>query len=151
MLYHIKSEDVSVAKQYSRSGIIFALTFLGSLLIHRLWFSQSAWELWEKLFDAMVAAGAFFVLDSQRHEYDIEVTDEAISMRGGLLQAAHQVRRGQIHFLRELPGNIFREPTLRLSEHGQIHRFLFGYVWVPRSMPQYEEIKSKAMSWMDIG
>lgn len=151
MLYHIKSEQVSLAKQLTRSGIIFATTFLGSLLIHRLWFPQSEWELWEKLFDTMVAAGAFLVFDSQRTDYDIEVTDEGISMRGGLLQAARKVRRGHIHFSCELRGNIFREPALRLSEHGPIHRFLFGYVWVPRSMPQYEEIKSKAMSWMDIG
>ena len=98
-----------------------------------------------------MAAGAFFVFHSQRREYEIEVTDEAISMRGGLLSAAHKVRRGHIHFVRELRGNIFREPTLRLSEHGPIHRFLFGYVWVPQSMPQYEEIKSKATSWMDVG
>jgi len=151
MLYHIKTEQVSLAKQITRSGIIFVLTFLGSLLIRRLWFAQSAWTLWEKLFDALVAAGAFFVFDSRRREYEIEVTDEVISMRGGLLLAAHKVRRGRIHFLRELHGNIFREPALRLSEHGPIHRFLLGFVWVPKSMPQYEELKSKAMSWMDIG
>jgi hypothetical protein len=151
MLYHIKSEQVSLAKQLTRSGIIFVVTFLGALLIHRLWFAQSAWALWEKLFDALVAAGAFFAFDSQRREYEIEVTDEAISMRGGLLLAAHKVRRGHIHFVRELRGSIFREPSLRLSEHGPIHRFLFGFVWVPQSMPQYEEIKSKAISWVDIG
>jgi hypothetical protein len=72
-------------------------------------------------------------------------------MQGGLLSTVHKVRRGHIHFVRELRGNIFREPALRLSEHGPIHRFLFGYVWVPRNMPQYEEIKSKALSWMIIG
>src|SRR5215472_9546803 len=151
MLYHIKSEQVSLAKQLTPSSIVFALMFLGSLLIHRLWFAHAPWELWEKLFDALVAAGAFFVFDSQRREYDIEVTDEAISMRGGLLSAGRNVRRGHIRFVRELQGNVFREPALRLSEHGPIHRFLFGYVWVPRSMPQYEEIRSKAISWMAIG
>jgi hypothetical protein len=151
MLYHIKSEQVSLGKQLTRSGIILALTFLGSLLIHRMWYAQSAWELWEKLFDALAAAGAFFVFDSQRSEYEIEVTDDAISMRGGLLWGIHKVRRGHIHLVRDLRGNIFREPALRLSEHGQIYSFFFGFVWVPQSMPQYEEIKSKAMSWMEIG
>jgi hypothetical protein len=152
MLYEIKSEPVSLAKQSMRSAIIFALAFLGSLLGHRLWFAGSAWALWDKLCEALVATGVFFVFDSQRREYEIEVTDESISMRGGLLSAAHKVRRGRIRFVRELSGNIFREPTLRLSEHDSpIHRFLFGYVWVPQSMPQYEEIKSKATSWMDVG
>jgi hypothetical protein len=151
MLYHIKSEQVSLAKHLARSGIFFAITFLLSLLIHRLWFSQSAWESWDKLFDAFVASCLFLLFDSKRREYEIEVTDEAISMRGGLLFAAPKVRRGHIHFVRELRGTIFRERSLRLSEHGPIHRFLLGCVWVPQSMPQYEEIKRKAMSWMDIG
>jgi len=151
MQYHVKSEQVSHGKQLMRSGIIFALTFAGSLLIHRLWFVQGAWELWEKLFDALVAAVTFFMFDSRRREYEIEVTDEAISMRGGLLLAARKVRCGHVLFARELRGNIFREPALQLSEHGPMHRFLFGYVWVPQSMPQYEEIKNKAISWLNIG
>ena len=95
--------------------------------------------------------GRIFRVRFTRREYEIEVTDEAISMRGGLQSAVHKVRRGHIQFVRELSGNIFREPALRLSEHGSILRFLFGHVWLPQSIPQYEEIKNKAMSWMDIG
>ena len=72
-------------------------------------------------------------------------------MRGRLLLGNRKVRRGRIHFLREQHGNILREPTLRLSEHGALHRFFFGYVWIPATMPQYEEIKNKAMSWLEIG
>jgi membrane protein YdbS with pleckstrin-like domain len=152
MRYHVKSERVSLAKRLTRSTIIFALTLLGSLLIHRLWFAQSTWALSEKLFDALVAGYAMFIFDSRRREYEIEVTDDAISMRGGpLALSAHKVRRGRVHFVRELHGNIFREPALGLSEHGLIHRFLFGYVWVPQNMPQYEEIKTKAMTWVDNG
>ncbi len=139
MLFHVKSEQVSLAKRATRTGLVFAGTLLGALLIHRLWF-----------FDAVVAAGAFLVFDSQRREYEIEVTDEMISMRGGLSLGNRKVRRGRIHFLREQRGNIFREPALRLSEHGAIHRFFFGYVWIPATMPQYEEIKNKAMSWLEI-
>ena len=151
MLYHIKSEQVSLAKQLTRSGIIFVATFLGVLLTYRLWSAQSGWAIGWPLFDALVAATSFFLFDSQRREYEIEVTDEAISIRGGLLSSARRVRRGHIHFVRELRGNIFHEPSLRLSEHGPIGRFLFGFVWVPQNMPQYEEIKNKAMSWMVVG
>jgi hypothetical protein len=79
------------------------------------------------------------------------VTDETISMRGGSSLGNRRVRRGRIHFLREQRANIFREPALRLSEHRAIHGFFFGYVWIPAAMPQYEEIKDKAMSWMEIG
>ncbi len=150
MLYHVKSEQVSLSKRATRTGFVFAGTFLGTVLIHRLWFAQDPLGLGEKLFDAVVAAGTFLLFDSQRREYEIEVTNEMISMRGGLSLGNHRVRPGRIHFVCEQRGNIFREPALRLSEHGAIYRFFFGYVWIPATMPQYEEIKNKAMNWMEI-
>jgi hypothetical protein len=151
MVYHIKSEEVALAKRIPRTGLVFALTLLWILVVHHFWFAQNARAFWEHTFDALVAAGTFFCFDSRRREYHIEVTDDMISMRGGLCSRIRRVRRGHIHFLRELPGNIFREPALRLSEHGIIYRFLFGCVWIPASMPEYERIKSKATSWTHIG
>jgi hypothetical protein len=151
MLYHVRSEQVSLAKRATRTGFVFAITLLGAILIHRLWFAKYPLGFGEKLFNAVVAAGTFLIFDSQRREYEVEVTDDTISMRGGLSYFNRRVRRGRIYFLLEQHGNIFREPALRLSEHGAIHRFLFGYVWIPATMPQYQEIKNKAMSWMEIG
>ena len=151
MVYHIKSEEVALAKRITRTGLVFAFTLLGIFLLHYFWFAQNARTFWESTFDALIAAGTFFFFDSQRREFDIEVTDGMISMHGGPFSRIRRVRRGHIHFLRELPGNIFREPALRLSEHGIVYRFLFGYVWIPGSMPDYEQIKSKATSWMHIG
>jgi len=86
MLYHVKSEQVSLAKRATRTGFVFTLTLLGALFIHRLWFAQHPLAFGEKLFDAVVAAGAFLVFDSQRREYEVEVSDETISMRGAALR-----------------------------------------------------------------
>ena len=151
MVYHIKSEEVDLAKRIKRTGLVFAFALLGMFLIHHFWFAQNARAFWERTFDALIAAGTFFCFDSLRREYDIEVTDDMISMQGNLFPRVRRVRRGHLHFLRELPGNIFREPALRLSEHGIVYRFLFGCVWIPTSMPDYEQIRSKATSWMHIG
>lgn len=151
MVYHIKSEEVSSAKRVVRTGLVFACTVLGIFVVHHIWFAKSAETFKDRLFDALVAAGTFFFFDSQRREYDIEVTDYLISIQRGVFHRIRRVRRGRIHFLRESHGNIFREPGLRLSEHGTIYRFLFGYVWIPASMPEYEQIRSKAMNWMRIG
>jgi hypothetical protein len=151
MLYRIKPEQVSLAKRITRSSLVFAITLFGAFLIHRLWFPQSASGVGDKLFDAVVPAGTFFVFDSQRREYEIEVTDETISTRTGWLLGNRRVRRGHLHSLRELRGSIFREPALQLSEHGAIGRFFFGYVWIAASMPQYQDIKSKALTWMKVG
>src|SRR5438876_12352389 len=126
MLFHVKSEQVSLAKRATRSGFVFAGTLLGALLIHRLW-----------LFDAVVAAGAFLVFDSQRREYEIEVTDEMISMRGVCHWATARF-------------DAVASTSCANSAGTALPRFFFGYVWIPATMPQYEEIKNKAMSWLEI-
>ena len=151
MVYRVKSEQVALTKRIIRSVFIFSVVMLGAFLIHRFWFAKNAWTFGERIFDALVAAFGYFFLESRRREYDIEVTEETISMRGQSLVRSRSVRRGHIHYLRELPRNLFREPALRLSEHGAIYRFLFGYVWIPTSLPQYEQIKAKATNWREIG
>lgn len=151
MLYKVKPEQVSLGKRITRSSFAFVITLFGALLIHRLWFPQTAFDVGRRLFDAIVAAATFFVFDSQRREYEIEVTDDTSFMRRERLLGSRKVGRGRIHFLRERHGDIFREPALRLSEHGAIRRYLFGDVWIPASMPQYDDIKNIALSWMKIG
>ena len=151
MLYHVEPENVSHAKRIARSAIVFAITLMGAFMIHYLWSSQRAFDWEGVLFDAVTAAGACLAFESQRKEYEIEVTDDAISMRGGLSLGNRKVRRGHIRLLRESRGNILREPALRVSEHGATYTFLFGCVSVPTSMRQYDEIKSTAMSWAHIG
>jgi hypothetical protein len=83
MLYKIKPEQVSLTKRITRSSLVFGIILFGTFLIHRLWFPHTAFGVERKLFDAVVAAGAFFVFDSQRREYEIEVTVETISSGGG--------------------------------------------------------------------
>jgi hypothetical protein len=153
MFYFIKSEQISLAKRVARSVLVFAITLISAFIFHQLWSANGPWSLGQPLFDSLVAGAAFFLFESQRREYEIEITDDSISMRGGLWfwTAARKVRRGHIRFLRETHGNLLREPALRLSEHGLVRRFLFGYVWIPTSMKEYEQIKHKALSWMEIG
>jgi hypothetical protein len=151
MLYEIHPKEVSMARRAASSCFAFVVTLLVAVIIHRLWFAHRVLDWEGTLVDAIIAAGVAFAFESRRKEYEIEVNDEEISMRKGSSLAKRKVRHGYIHFWRESPGNIFREPTLRLSEHGAIYRFFFGYVSIPASVPKYEEIKNKAMSWIQIG
>jgi len=59
MLYKVKSEQVSLSKRIARSSVVFASTFFVALIVHHLWFPQTAFGIGEKLFDSIVAAGAF--------------------------------------------------------------------------------------------
>jgi hypothetical protein len=66
VVYHVESEQVSLAKRITRTSFVFVITLLGALLVHRLWFPQTVFEVGERVFDAIVAAGTFFLFDSQR-------------------------------------------------------------------------------------
>jgi len=151
MIYHVEAEQVTLNKRILRAMFVLATVLLGATLAHYIWYPQSSWEIGENIFEAIVAGYVCFLFESQRKEYDIEVTEETIVVKGGFRFGSRRVRRGRIRYLRELRGNIFREPALRLSEHGAIYRFLVGGVWIPISMPQYEQIKTRAMGWMEIG
>jgi len=46
---------------------------------------------------------------------------------------------------------MLREPGLWLSERGRIGSFFLWIRWIPATLPEYEQIKAKAMSWAQIG
>lgn len=150
---HVNTESVSLKKRIARTGFAVACGLLGILVVH-YWHSEgkkgSDYSEW--FFDLAVAGIVTFVSESRRREYDLEVDDEEIRMRGGALELGNRkVHRGRIRYLHESRGNLLRETGLRLSEHGRIGRFFFSYVWIPASLPEYEQIKAKAMTWMEIG
>ncbi len=151
MIYHVHPEQVRLSKRIARAMLVLAVTLLGAFLVHHFWSSRSSWDVWEDLFDALVAFVAFFFFDSRRRGYQIEVTEQTIAMRGDQrFWGTRRVRRGHIRYFHEQQGNFFRESMLRLSEHGGFYRSLFGNVLIPTSLPQYEQIKMQAMSWRQI-
>jgi uncharacterized membrane-anchored protein len=151
---HVSTEPISLGKRIARTVFAVACAALAVLLVHYFWhfngrkgFDRSEWFP-----DVVVAGIVTFLFESRRREYDLEVDDEEIRMRGGALKLGNRkVRRGRIRYSHESWGNIMREAGLRLSEHGRIGSFFSGYVWIPATLPEYEQIKAKVMTWMEIG
>ena len=150
---HVNTESVSLKKRIARTGFAVACGLLGILVVH-YWHSngRKASDHSEWFFDLAVAGIVTFVSESRRREYDLEVDDSEIRMRGGALELGNRkVRRGRIRYFHESRGNMMREAGLRVSERGRIGSFFSGYVWVPASLPEYEQVKARAMAWMEIG
>ena len=127
--------------------VVFAVA---TYAFHALWRpagrARFDWE--DFIVDAVIAVAIDFF--SRRKAYDLEVDDETIRIRGGDWPNK-SVRRGQIRYLRESSDNWFHEAALKLSEHGPIRTHFLGCVWIPAALPEYEQIKAKAMAWMAIG
>ena len=148
-VYHVESERLSMKKRVARAFLALAIFVAATYLFHVLWRPARATKVSSEEFiiDAVVAVATDFF--SKRKAYDLDVDDETIRMRGDWPHKS--VRRGHLRYLRESTGNLFREPALKLSEHGPIRTFFLGYVWIPTTLPEYEQIKAMAMSWMAIG
>jgi len=151
-IYHIESEQVSLSKRIARALFALAIFVVATYVVHALFHPSKAGRISREDFilDAFLAVGTDFFFGSKRRAYDVEVDDDVIRIHPGDWNNK-SVRRGHIRYLREVTGNLFREGALRLSEHGPIRTHFTGCVWVPASLPEYEQIKAKATSWMAIG
>jgi hypothetical protein len=151
MIYHVDSERIGVSKRIARVAFLLVVYVLVLWVAHVYWSRSNlkSGSLEEYIVDAVVFAAIAYFADSIRRDYDLEVNDEIIRIRGGF--SSHQVRRGRIRYWREHSGNFLREPGLWLSEGMGVRRVFSGYVFVPASLPEYQQIKAKAMSWRELG
>jgi hypothetical protein len=151
-IYHIESEQVSLSKRIARALFALAIFVVVTYAVHAFFHPSKAGRISREDFilDAFLAVGIDFFFGSKRRAYDVEVDDDVIRMRNGDWHNK-SVRRGHIRYLREVTGNLFRESSLRLSEYGAIRTHFLGCVWIPANLPEYEEIKARARSWLVIG
>jgi hypothetical protein len=74
--------------------------------------------------------------------YRLTVADEKMTLSlPNLLFRPHTVCRGQIRTIIE------RKRSMTISRWGTIGTRLLGGVWVPRELPEYEQIRRLALTW----
>jgi hypothetical protein len=149
-IYYVTAEQLSLGKRIARALLALVIFIVATYIFNALWRPGKAERFGREDFvvDAVIAAATDFF--TKRKGYELEVDDETIRMRGGDW-INKSVRRGHIRYLRESSGNWFHEAALKLSEHGPIRTRFLGCVWIPASLPEYEEIKARARSWQLIG
>ena len=58
------------------------------------------------------------------------------------------VSKDRICYVRESAGNLFRGPMVVISERGPVGTRLLGGLAVPKSVPEYGQIKAQALNWL---
>ena len=90
--------------------------------------------------------GAWTVWSGPEPGFDLEVDDTEIRVvRDGSVR--RKILRDRVRYVREWSGNI-RMPILVISAHGPVAMRFLGFVAVPKSLPEYEQIKSQALDWV---
>lgn len=78
-------------------------------------------------------------------EYTVIVSDDSITAAHWLFKQS--IRRNCVRTVIEIRGNAFTPPALRISKHGRFGMWFWGNISIPRALPEYESIRTLALSW----
>ena len=150
--YHVTAEMAGFSRRRSTLRVLYLAGLFATIhfLLGFVWHGSGASSVIGNLIQSMVtgvlfALVFFFAFLKPNMNYDLIVSDESIS-------AVHPwfdrgVRKGEVRTVVETAGNALTPAALRLSKFRRIGTFLWGCVWIPRALPEYESIKALAESW----
>jgi hypothetical protein len=150
--YHITPEILGESKQRACLRIVssagkFAVLYF---LLELLWHGTGPFSVISSLVGSIVtgilfAVTFYFLFLRPNMHYDLIVSDDSIL---AIYQFAERsVRKGEVSTVREYQGNVSSFAGLRVSRFGRVGMFFRGFVWVPKSMPEYDSLKGLAESW----
>jgi hypothetical protein len=148
--YKISAEMVNASrgKTYMKVLKMAALYAPIYLAVGWLWPSLHGrdgltWLIVNACFQGLLVAGIWvWLLRRSLRRYEISVDDEEIRVK--FFMSIRSIHRGKIRTLLE------RKEGLLISGRNRIGTFLWGGVWVPRQLPEYEELKRLAESWKTL-
>jgi len=79
--------------------------------------------------------------------YELVVSDDCITRLHPWPGFGRSVRKNEAKTVAETDGNILTAPALRISKHGRFRTWLWGSIWIPKALPEYQSIRDLAMNW----
>ena len=144
--YHI-SPNIEPVKQRLPLVLLQTACAAGMLVV----FDRFVFRRELSFVDVAGFAGVFLLFMlwfEPRGEFDLEIDEAEIRVvRNGSVK--EKVKRERVQTVRELKSNLFRRQTLIISEYGAIGSRFGKSVFVPGSLPEYEQVKAQALSWLD--
>jgi hypothetical protein len=98
-----------------------------------------------------VIAGILFSLGMSffawlQSDFAIELSQDFITVRR--VFSTRTIRKGEVRSVNETRPRLLATPGLRISKYSSFGTWLWGGIWIPKSLPEYEQIRSLALSWM---
>lgn len=127
------------------AGLFAALQVAVGALFPSLSSGNHWWLAGEAVLAGLMFAFVMTAFSERNLRYKVIVSDDSITAVH--LWFRHSVQRKCVRSVVETRGNALTAPALRISKHGRFGMFLWGSVWIPRSLPEYESIRSLALNW----
>jgi hypothetical protein len=143
--YYVSPEVSSTRRRLLSRLLLTALAVALLVLIDRIILRRQLDLIDVAAFAIFFAGWTFW--SSPESAFELEVDDSEIRVvRDGSVES--RISRGQAFYVRESAGNILRRPMLVISAHGPIAMRFLGFVAVPKSLPEYDQIKAQVLGWM---
>jgi hypothetical protein len=144
------AQKPSRSRLFAGRLFLFAVFFLGYFALDYFWpashriKSLAGSAIRALVWSALMIVFGFFS-SRRRQRYDVTVDGDLIVGKG--LGGSRKVHRGEIRTIIERRPNFLTDGGLMLSERGRFGMFMWGGVWIPRALPEYEYLKSVAEMW----
>lgn len=77
--------------------------------------------------------------------YTLIVFDDRITARHPFYEKS--VRKDEVKRVTEINGGTLHAAALKISKYGRLGTWFWGFILIPKALPEYESVKSLALSW----
>ena len=81
----------------------------------------------------------------RNYPYTLVVSDDCI--KAVYPNRERSIRKDEIRSVTETDGNAFSVAALEISKYGRFGTRLWGCILIPKALPEYESVRSVALSW----
>ncbi len=77
--------------------------------------------------------------------FALEVSPDLIGVRWAFF--SRKLRKGEVKTVIETRPHLLAPPGLRISKYGPLLTRFWGGIWIPKALPEYDEIRNIALTW----
>lgn len=150
--YTVTSEMAGYgSKQMPKRILTIAVPIVAAQIIVIQWNARSGEHFKLESFVLPVVSGLVAALLAELWEvgrnypYTLVVSDDCI--KAVYPSREKSIRKNEIRSVTETDGNAFRVAGLEISKYGRFGTRLWGCILIPKALPEYESVRSVALSW----
>ena len=126
-------------------GGLFAASEITLNVLGPSWFSSGHPDIPGAIISSVFFAFVSVALIKRNLNYKVVVSEDCISALHPWFKRS--VRKNEVKTVAESEGSIWTAPSLRISKYGPFGTWFWGYIWIPKALPEYDSVKNLALSW----
>ena len=148
--YEVTAESAGFStKRLVWIGILMGATYTITALLGGMFWPAGVPPLVDQVAESIIT-GIFFALGMSffiwmQFNFALEVSEESITVRR--IFSTRKIRSGEVKTIVETRPRWLVPPGVRVSKHGRFGAWPWGGIWIPKALPEYEQLRSVVEAW----